>query len=93
MLEVPKGFTPNGDGINDEFRIPADYAEKIAIKIFSRTGVLVYESDDYTNGELWKGTGKNDLDLPEGTYFYIMDIWVKGKTEPMNFKSFVEILR
>jgi gliding motility-associated-like protein len=93
MLEVPKGFTPNGDGTNDEFRIPAEYAEKIAIKIFSRTGVLVYESDDYTNSEFWKGTGKNDLDLPEGTYFYIMDIWVKGKTESMNFKSFVEILR
>jgi gliding motility-associated-like protein len=93
MLEVPKGFTPNGDGINDEFRVPAEYAEKIAIKIFSRTGVLVYESDDYASGELWKGTGKNKLDLPEGTYYYVMDIWVKGKTEPVNFKSFVEILR
>jgi gliding motility-associated-like protein len=93
-LEVPKGFSPNGDLVNDEFVVPyAENADRIAIKIFTRTGVLVFESDDYTNGELWKGTGKNDLDLPEGTYFYVMDIWVKGKTEPVNFKSFVEILR
>ncbi|MBN1414948.1 MAG: gliding motility-associated C-terminal domain-containing protein [Bacteroidales bacterium] len=93
MLAINKGFSPNGDGINDEFKIPTENAERIAIKIFNRAGILVFESDNYTEGEPWKGTGKNNLDLPEGTYFYIMDIWVRGKTEPVNFKSFVEILR
>jgi gliding motility-associated-like protein len=92
-LEVQKGFTPNGDGINDVFVIPTPNAEKIAIKIYSRTGILIFESDNYTDSDYWKGTGKNNLDLPEGTYFYVMDIWVKGKSEPINFKSFVEILR
>jgi gliding motility-associated-like protein len=91
-LEIQKGFTPNGDGINDEFVIPTPNAEKITIKIYNRTGVLVFDRDDYTQGDLWDGT-KNKIDLPEGTYFYWMKIWVKGKTEPVEFKSFVEILR
>jgi gliding motility-associated-like protein len=93
LLKVPKGFSPNNDQINDKFVIPTDNAEKISIMIFNRAGVLVFESEDYTQGDLWTGQSKNKLELPEGTYFYIMDIWVKGKTQPLNFKSFVEILR
>jgi gliding motility-associated-like protein len=93
FLEIQKGFTPNGDGINDEFIIPTPNAEKIAVKIYNRTGKLVFESDDYTEGDPWNGTGKNKIDLPEGTYFYVMDIWARGRIVPFNFRSFVEILR
>jgi gliding motility-associated-like protein len=94
-IKVPKGFSPNGDNINDEFRIPTDNekVERVAIRFFNRAGVLVWSSEDYVHGELWTGTGKNHIDLPEGTYFYIMDIWPKGKSEPLTIKSFVEILR
>jgi gliding motility-associated-like protein len=96
-LNVPKGFSPNRDGINDVFRIPTnnDKVEKISIKIFNRAGVLVWDSNDYTHEDPWGGTFKkqNGPDLPEGTYFYIIDIWPIGKAEPLTFKSFVEILR
>lgn len=92
-LKIHKGFSPNGDGINDLFVIPTPNAEKIAIKIYNRAGVLVFESDDYNNGDLWNGKARNGIDLPEGTYYYIMDVWVRGRTKPVNFKSFIEILR
>ena len=38
------------------------------------------------------GTNKNNKDLPEGTYFYILKAKVEGKDEVM-IKSFVELLR
>jgi gliding motility-associated-like protein len=95
--KMPKGFSPNGDQINDVFRIPTDNSkvEKISIKIFNRAGLQVWHSDDYTHGDLWGGTFKdiNGPDLPEGTYFYILDIYPIGKAEPLTFKLFVEILR
>ncbi len=92
-LTVQKGFTPNDDGINDLFVIPAPNAEKIEIRIFNRAGVEVFYSPDYTRGELWGGLGKNKNPLPEGTYFYWMKIWVRGKSEPEERKDFIEVLR
>jgi gliding motility-associated-like protein len=92
-LKIHKGFSPNGDGINDLFIIPTTNAEKISIKIYNRAGIIVFESDDYNNGDLWDGKAKNGIDLPEGTYYYVMDVWVKGRSKPVNIKSFIEILR
>jgi gliding motility-associated-like protein len=92
-LIIPKGFTPNGDTRNDVFDLGAVNAELIRIKIFNSAGALVYESDDYTNGELWSGFNMNGVELPEGTYFYIADVKVAGRDAPFQFRTFVEILR
>jgi hypothetical protein len=49
------------------------------VKIFNRSGVLVYEADGYNNDDVvFDGFGKNGVyttgnDLPVGTYFYIID--------------------
>lgn len=64
-------FTPNGDGLNDQFEIFGDPCDESAnLKIFNRWGVLVYETDDpYT--EFWDGSyqGQN---APGGVYTYIL---------------------
>ncbi|RPI00254.1 MAG: gliding motility-associated C-terminal domain-containing protein [Ignavibacteriae bacterium] len=92
-LEIVKGFTPNGDSKNDYFDLGATYAENIHIKIFSKTGTLVHESENYEAGSLWDGYNKTGVELPEGTYFYIADIKVAGRQKRVQFRSFVEILR
>ena len=92
-LVIKKGFTPNGDNKNDFFELGAINAEQIRIKIFSSAGALVFESGDYTNGTLWDGYNMNGVELPEGTYFYIIDMKVAGKEKEVQFRSFVEILR
>ena len=36
---------------------------------------------------------KEPVKLPEGTYFYVANIKVAGKTKEVQFRSFVEIMR
>jgi len=92
-LVIPKGFSPNGDTKNDYFDLGAVHAEKIRIKIYNSTGVLVFESDNYLGGDPWDGKNTNGVELSEGTYFYVADIKVAGREKEFQFRSFVEILR
>jgi hypothetical protein len=49
------------------------------VKIFNRAGTLVYEGERYDNattifdGKSNKGISIMGTDLPDGTYFYIID--------------------
>ncbi len=73
-LDVPDTFSPNGDGINDFFKIPgANELTGDKLYIYNRWGGLVYESDNYDN--TWDGRSLSGLmgsdELQEGTYFFI----------------------
>ncbi|MEN9969349.1 MAG: hypothetical protein RIR94_1546 [Bacteroidota bacterium] len=73
-VEVPSGFTPDADGINDLFVIPgiSSYS-KIGLTIYNRYGNVVYTNDGYQND--WDGTSNiNGVPLPDGTYFYILEL-------------------
>ncbi len=82
-LDIPQGFSPNGDGVNDTFVIPGiETYPTTVIKFFNRWGNLVYEESNYQNN--WNGTSNKGLTvggdvLPVGTYFYILDLGVAGK--------------
>jgi len=70
-LRVYNGFSPNGDGVNDHFRIDGLHRYGThAIWIFNRWGEVVFHSTDYRND--WDGTWKN-RQLPEGTYFFLIE--------------------
>ena len=74
------GVSNNNDGANDAFIIDciSEFPNN-NVKIFNRSGILVFEADGYNNLDVaFKGIGENGLylagiDLPEGTYFYIID--------------------
>ena len=70
----------NGDNNNDVWII--DCLENFPtnnVKVFNRSGVKVYEADGYNNSDvIFQGIGERGLytmgnDLPDGTYFYIID--------------------
>jgi gliding motility-associated-like protein len=71
-------FSPNGDGVNDvlTFDIPnllQDNDNKVYF--INRWGDVIREYDNYNNVDVaWDGKNKNGIDLPEGTYFYIIEI-------------------
>lgn len=65
---IPNSFTPNGDGINDNWTIPAiDAFPNARIKVTNRYGNLVYESNGIYSPWDGKTQGK---DLPSATYYY-----------------------
>ncbi len=88
----PNVFTPNNDGINDEFRLsgnfdinqnlPPDNCDNFFdyIVISNRAGVPVFRSDnrDFT----WTGG-----DFPSGVYYYLI------KYTNIEFKGYVQLIR
>ncbi|MEO6671104.1 MAG: gliding motility-associated C-terminal domain-containing protein [Ferruginibacter sp.] len=69
-FHLPNAFTPNGDGLNDVFRvIPAGIAYTEWFRIFNRYGQLVFQTNQYLKG--WDGTfqGKKQ---PIGNYVWIL---------------------
>ena len=86
-IMVADTFTPNGDSQNDTWYIEnIEYQASNSVKVFNRWGNLVFEQKGYIGG--WNGTNSaistisyNDgnLDLPSGTYFYILNLGVEDR--------------
>jgi gliding motility-associated-like protein len=74
VVVVPSGFTPNNDGDNDVFEVLGiDRFPNNSILVFNRWGNVVFEKEGYLN--TWGGTwDRNDEPLPDGTYFYVLDL-------------------
>lgn len=72
-LEIKNTMTPNGDGMNDYWMISGlpDYKD-INIKIYTRSGQLVYESIGSYN-KPFDGRFRG-VDLPAGAYYYRIDL-------------------
>ncbi len=78
-LVVPKFFTPNGDSVNDVFKIDGiESTLDYEINLFDRYGKLLKSS--FNTPFQWDGT-YNNQDLPSGDYWYtirIEDKMMKG---------------
>jgi len=71
-LEVPNVFTPNGDKVNDVFRLIAASLNEIEASIFDRWGNKVYEVTSGTGNIGWDGKNMFGKECPSGTYFYMI---------------------
>jgi gliding motility-associated-like protein len=80
-LKVFNGVSPNGDGMNDYFRIAClENFPDNNVRIYNRAGLLVYEQNGYDNytEKRFEGFSNRGLsilgkELPIGTYFYVID--------------------
>jgi gliding motility-associated-like protein len=70
---VPNAFSPNGDGVNDEFLISGFNITDITMDIFNRWGEKLFSSKDIAQG--WKGTFKSQ---PCEVAVYVYKITYKG---------------
>jgi len=77
-IYIPTAFSPNGDGRNDEFKIPGfTKFKQYNMRIFNRWGELVFESKDPSKG--WDGKYNNDLVMAGNYGYYIEIIDLNGK--------------
>ena len=75
-LVIFSGFSPNGDGINDFFKILGieDFPNN-RVLIFNRWGNEVFDVEGYDNSDAKSFKGRfGDKTLPDGTYFYVIDL-------------------
>ncbi|MEI6821133.1 MAG: gliding motility-associated C-terminal domain-containing protein [Bacteroidota bacterium] len=87
---IPNIFTPNGDGINDNFVIKNIEYWKINLQVFNRWGVIVYEDNNYKNNWDGKFTGNT---LTDGTYFYIIKAKGIDSGKEKEYKGSLMIMR
>lgn len=84
---VPTGFTPDGDGLNDIWNIPALGAfGNFDLSVFNKYGQLVFYNKDINRP--WDGK-YNGLPQPSGVYVYI----IKMKESGVLLKGTVQIIR
>ena len=90
---IPNVFTPNIDGFNDGFNIKLDCIVSLEKKIYNRWGQLIFTSKQVN--EPWNGRTNSGVKVPEGTYYYIIDVtfYNLGSEVSETYKGSVTLLR
>lgn len=99
-LHIPNVFTPDGDGLNDNFMFESKSLRDLFVEVFSRSGLKVYSF--YGIGDAlreWKGWDGNvnssSVKASPGVYFYVVratgwdNLVYKGK----EYRGFVYLYR
>lgn len=90
ILNIPNAFTPNNDGLNDEFVVEMPTPETFVIRILNRQGQTVFETTDYR--QHWNGRLMQTGDECEpGEYIYTLRFRVKGGSEQVKSGKIVLI--
>jgi gliding motility-associated-like protein len=86
---IPQIISPNNDGANDFWIIPdIDYFTQNKVVIYNRWGNVVLEASPYINN--WQGVNEKGADLPDGTYYYVVNI---NNAENKVYNGFVVVHR
>ncbi|NVO85419.1 T9SS type B sorting domain-containing protein [Hymenobacter terrestris] len=80
-LFIPNVITPNGDALNEQFVAKGLPTGIWQLRIYSRWGVLVFESADYQHD--W---GQNAV---AGTYYYVFH----QAGSPLSYKGWLQVIR
>jgi gliding motility-associated-like protein len=91
-LDIPSGFTPNGDSANDTWSIKplkiSDELTNAIVRVYHKNGTLLFETVGFEKA--WDGKLNGEV-LPCDSYFYTIDLgdnYIKS-----SIKGIVTILR
>ncbi|MBX2917416.1 MAG: VCBS repeat-containing protein [Cyclobacteriaceae bacterium] len=82
-LEIFNAVSPNNDGKNDFFAISniSTLEPENTVSIYNRWGSKVFEVENYSEDNAFRGLNQNGNELPSGTYFYKIIFKSTGKTQ------------
>ncbi len=89
LVDVPKAFTPNGDGINDVIYVNGFGINKMVWRIYDRWGKLIFVGISLARG--WDGKYQGEL-LPQDVYNYTLDVEFSDGTKT-SLKGDITLLR
>lgn len=83
VLNITNTFTPNGDGYNDTWEIPAlENYPNCFVEIYDRWGQSLYQTTGYGMKKAWDGKSKGRL-MEAGVYFYVIEVRDPKFNEPL----------
>ncbi|MCB9223688.1 MAG: gliding motility-associated C-terminal domain-containing protein [Crocinitomicaceae bacterium] len=78
IVHIPNIFTPDGDGVNDVFRISAAGFEDIKVSIYNRYGEVVYKY--FGENGSWDGYTHAGVKVSSGVYYVYVEVTNSGGT-------------
>lgn len=88
---IPNAFSPNGDGINDEFFGKGDFITDFEMSIFDRWGNLIFFADDINSH--WDGKANHGKELAQqDVYVYVVKL-TDNKDKKHKYQGTVTIVK
>ena len=89
---LPNSFTPNGDGVNDEFYPVGDKVsvDNYSFKVFNRWGEMVFSTNEFGTG--WDGKYQNNQ-VSTDAYVWKIDLVDASTGEEKSFNGYVLLTR
>jgi len=91
ILLIPTAFSPNGDGVNDVFRIlrTLNIQKLLGFSVYNRWGEQVYSTNNIDDG--WDGSFRN-VEQELGVYVWTVEALTKDNEKVLR-KGNVTLLR
>ncbi len=92
QLIIPNIFTPNADGVNDEFKIGGlSPCKKNSLAIYNRWGEKIFETDS-AETIFWNGINGSKKEIVDGVYFYTLTV-SDDLNQSDNFNGIISVLK
>lgn len=90
-IRVPDAFSPNDDGVNDEFRVVnhQDY-NSIYMKIYNRWGELIFSEKG--DNPSWNGLVKSRKSAMD-VFAFVIEGYLSGRVKPMIKTGTLQLIR
>ncbi len=89
QIKMPNAFTPNGDGLNDQLKIPGGRYKVLRFEVYNRYGQSVFAEAGSSDG--WDGTFNGNA-CDAGVYYYAIRLSMPDNTQ-LNLKGEVHLIR
>jgi gliding motility-associated-like protein len=90
IIDIPTIFTPNSDGINDDFYIKTQNIERLGIRIYNRWGERVYQGFD--PDFRWNGKNPKGESLSDGNYAFVITYKSYDSETEKSISGFISLI-